>query len=186
MEQPTFQQIGRGETIKTDHSTWRQVITFRTRVRNGTHDLLYLVDGRRSREQGFSQQHLPQDTAETPHVNAFGVPFDRVMETRLENLTIVDLLSSYRSWRILKFHSVPCGSQQNLWRSVPARGHVLRQRWIPTVLLDLVQRSGQAEVAQLDHAVGVQQHVGRLKGRTETETTVGAVGGRGGTCRPIS
>lgn len=54
------------------------MITLRTGVRYGSHDLLYLVDGGRSREKGFSQQHLPQDAAEAPHVNAFGVPFDKM------------------------------------------------------------------------------------------------------------
>lgn len=75
--------------------------------------------------------------------------------------------------RSLKFILVPCRSQQNLRRSVPPRRHILRQRWIPTVLLDLVEGSGKAKVAQFDHAIGVQQHVGWLKGNMETQTTVG-------------
>lgn len=76
----------------------------------------------------------------------------------------------------LKRISVPCGSKQNLWCSVPPRRHILRQRWIPTVLLDLVERSGKAKVAHLHHAIGVQQHVGWLKGNTETQVTTGLLG----------
>jgi len=55
--------------------------------------------------------------------------------------------------------SVPGGAQQDLWRAVPARGHVLRQRGVPSILLDLAQRPGQAEVTQLHSTVGVQQNV---------------------------
>ncbi len=57
---------------------------------------------------------------------------------------------------------IPRGSQQDLGSSVPSRCHVLRQCWIPTVLLDLVEGSGQAEVTQLDYTISVQQHIGRL------------------------
>lgn len=62
---------------------------------------------------------------------------------------------------------IPCGSQQDLGSSVPTRRHVLRQCWIPTVLLDLVKWSGQAEITQLDYTVSVQQHIGWL---WETQT----------------
>lgn len=51
-------------------------VTFWARVWYGTHDLLYLVDGGCPGEQGFSQQHLPQDTAKAPHVYTFSVPLD--------------------------------------------------------------------------------------------------------------
>lgn len=64
------------------------------------------------------------------------------------------------SWCSLEV--IPWGSQQNLRSSVPPCRYVLRQRGIPTVLLDLVEWSRQAEITQLDDAVGVQQHIGRL------------------------
>lgn len=62
---------------------------------------------------------------------------------------------------------IPCGSQQDLRSSVPPRRHVLCQCWIPAVLLDLIEGSGQAEITQLDYTVSVQQHIGRL---WETQT----------------
>lgn len=53
-------------------------VTFWARVRYGTHDLLYLVDGGGPREHGFTQQHLSQDAAKAPHVYTFSVPLDRM------------------------------------------------------------------------------------------------------------
>lgn len=52
------------------------LVTFWAGVWYGTHDLLYLVDSGRPREQGFSQQHLSQDAAKAPHVYTFSVPVD--------------------------------------------------------------------------------------------------------------
>lgn len=54
---------------------WSSSNTFWAGVWYGTHDLLDLVDGGGPGEQGFSQQHLSQDTAKTPHVHTFSVPF---------------------------------------------------------------------------------------------------------------
>lgn len=133
---------------------------------NGTHDLLYLVDGGCPREQGFSQQHLSQDTAETPHVHAFSVPLENTLIIQKHRLNLTFRLISLSEKQALaadaQHNRVPCGSQQDLGSSIPPCGHVLRQCRIPTVLLDLVERSGQAEVTQLDNTVRVQEHIGRL------------------------
>lgn len=44
----------------------------------GTDDLLYLIDGGCPGKQGFSQQHLSEDTAEAPHIHTFSVPSDKM------------------------------------------------------------------------------------------------------------
>lgn len=57
---------------------WSSSTTFWAGVWYGTHDLLYLVDGGGPGEQGFSQKHLSQNTAKTPHVHTFSVPLDKM------------------------------------------------------------------------------------------------------------
>mmetsp|Transcript_35640 Transcript_35640/g.57417 ORF Transcript_35640/g.57417 Transcript_35640/m.57417 type:complete len:443 (+) Transcript_35640:359-1687(+) len=53
-------------------------------------------------------------------------------------------------------------AEQDLRRTVPARGHIVRQHWILCVVLLLHNTPGQSEVADLHLAVGVEQNVRRL------------------------
>lgn len=167
----------------------QSLVTIWAWVWYGTHDFLYLVDGRCPREQGFSQQHLSQDAAKAPHVHTLSVPLDKMYS--FHNLVHSYLLilqycfitvPCMKMWDFLHdcwinynertqaadidnrctSQLIPCGSQQDLRSSVPPCRHILCQRWIPAVLLDLVEWSGQAKITQLDNTVSVQEHVGWL------------------------
>lgn len=113
------------------------LFTFRAGVRYGTHDLFNLVDSGSPRKQSFTQQHLSQNAAKAPHVHTFGVPLDK----RYSLITDLKKQQQPKLHQLLQFRQqmliIPRGSQQNLWSSVPPSGHILRQRWITAVLLEL-------------------------------------------------
>ena len=80
-----------------------------------------------------------------------------------------DLSPLYRSRR---HGNVRFGRQQDLWRPVPARGHVVGERRLGLVTrLSAGQGARQAKVSDLDVAVGIQQYVGRLKQAGEDSLT---------------
>ncbi len=88
-----------------------------------------LIERRGSRKNGRAEEHLAQDASHTPHVHSLGV-LGR--------------------------------GEEDLGRAIPTRGNVLGERWIGAVLalVCLVhQRSRQAEVAQLDVTLLVEQDV---------------------------
>lgn len=77
-------------------------------------------------------------------------------------------MGKWRSARLPSLQS-PARGQQDLGRSVPARGHVLGEGRAGLLLAQLAQGTGQAEVTQLHTALCIQQDVGRLHGTQHSQ-----------------
>lgn len=60
---------------------------------------------------------------------------------------------------------LPARGQQHLWSPVPARGHVICQGLARRLLREAAEGARKPKVAELHHAAGVQEDVGRLQER---------------------